>query len=306
MRRLVLLMGLAGVIGGLIATLPTLTAAATPTPPMTGSFTVSDFAFTAAGGGNTVTIAPGGTVSFSYPSGASEHNVDFGSGRQPTSCAAGGQSQSAPIPSVPTAPGWSGTCTFNTPGTYSFHCDRHTFMTGTIIVGSQATNTSTGSGGSTTSTDTMTMPMNMPMPTTSTVQPTTSTAQPTTGTSRPALLSPIAGSARNAIKVSGPSGGRKVDGSINVSRAGQGGHAIIAVISSSSALGRGGRKQPTTIGRLRLSDLRAGTVRFSVALKTPARRALTTHKQLAISVQVTVTAPGAQTVSLSRSLTLRA
>jgi plastocyanin len=153
MRRLVLLMGLAGVIGGLIATLPTLTAAATPLP-MTGSFTVSDFAFTATGGGNTVTIASGGTVSFSYPSGSNEHNVDFGSGPQPTSCTVAGQSQSPPIPSTPTAPGWSGTCTFNTAGTYSFHCDRHTFMTGTIIVGSQATSTGTGTGsdGSTTST----------------------------------------------------------------------------------------------------------------------------------------------------------
>jgi plastocyanin len=296
MRRLVLLMGLAGVIGGLIATLPTLTAAATPLPT-TGSFTVSDFAFTAAGGGNTVTIAPGGTVSFSYPSGSNEHNVDFGSGSQPTSCTVGGQSQSPPIPSTPTAPGWSGTCTFDTAGTYSFHCDRHTFMTGTIIVGSQATSTGTGSDGSTTST--MTMPMSMPMPT-------TSTAQPTTSTTRPTLLSPITSSARNAIKVAGASGGRKVAGTINVSRAGQGGHAVIAVISSSSALGRGGHKQPTTIGHLRLSDLRTGTVRFEIALKTPARRAVTTHKHLAITVQVTVSASGAQTVSLSRSLILRA
>jgi plastocyanin len=298
MRRLVLLMGLAGVIGGLIATLPTLTAAATPLP-MTGSFTVSDFAFTATGGGNTVTIAPGGTVSFSYPSGSNEHNVDFGSGPQPTSCTVGGQSQSPPIPSTPTAPGWSGTCTFNTADTYSFHCDRHTFMTGTIIVGSQATSTGTGSGSSTTSTGTMTMPMSMPMPT-------TSTAQPTTGTTRPTLLSPITGSARTAIKLVGASGGRKVNGTINVSRVGQGGHAVIAVISSSSALGRGGHKQPTTIGHLRLSDLRAGTVRFDIALKTPARRALTAHKHPAIAVRITVSASGAQTVSLSRSLTLRA
>jgi plastocyanin len=292
MRRWVLLMGLAGVIGGLIATLPTLTAAAT-TLPMTGSFTVSDFAFTAAGGGNTVTIAPGGTVSFSYPSGSNEHNVDFGSGPQPTSCMLGGQSQSPPIPSVPTAPGWSGNCTFNTPGTYTFHCDRHTFMTGTILVGSQATSTDTGSGGSTTTTATMTMPMSMPMPTTSTAQ-----------TSLP--LSPIVGSSRNAIKVVGANGGRKIDGTIKVSRAGQGGHAVIAVMSSSSALGGSGHKRSVVLGQLRLSDLRAGTARFSVALKTAARRALTTRKHLAVTVQVTVTAPGAETVSLSRALNLRA
>jgi plastocyanin len=298
MRRWVLLMGLAGVIGGLIATLPTLTAAATATLPMTGSFTASDFAFTAAGGGNTVTIAPGGTVSFSYPSGSNDHNVDFGSGPQPTSCVVGGLSQSPPIPSVPTAPGWSGSCTFNTPGTYTFHCDRHTFMTGTIVVGSPATTTTTGSGGPTTTTATMTMTMSMPMPTTMTTT--------TTSTAQTSPLSPIVGGARDAIKLVGANRGRKIDGTIKVSRAGQGGHAVIAVISSSSALGGSGHKQSIALGHLRLSDLRAGTARFNVALKTVARRALTTRKHLTVTVQVTVTAPGAKTVSLSRALILRA
>jgi plastocyanin len=297
MRRWVLLMGLAGVIGGLIATLPALTAAATATLPMTGSFTASDFAFTAAGGGNTVTIAPGGTVSFAYPSGSNEHNVDFGSGPQPTSCMVGGQSQSPPIPSVPTAPGWSGNCTFDTPGTYTFHCDRHTFMTGTILVGSQATTTTTGSGGSptTTATMTMTMPMSMPMPTTTTIS-----------TTQTAPLSPIVGSARDAIKLVGASRGRKIDGTIKVSSAGQGGHAVIAVISASSALGGSGHKHSIALGDLRLNDLRAGTAKFNVALKTVARRALTTRKHLAVTVQITVTARGAETVSLSRTVVLRA
>jgi plastocyanin len=116
MRRWLLVMCLAGVVGGLIATLP-FSATATSTLPSSGSFTVSDDAFTAAGGGTTVTIAPGGTVSFSYPTGMSMHNVDFGRGPQPSSCSVGGSPQAAPVPSSPTTQGWSGNCTFNTPGT---------------------------------------------------------------------------------------------------------------------------------------------------------------------------------------------
>jgi hypothetical protein len=65
--------------------------------------------------------------------------------------------------------------------------------------------------------------MDMPMPSTSTPQE--------------SALSPIVGSARTAIKIAGRRGGGKVDGSIKVSRAGKGGHAVIAVLASSAALG---------------------------------------------------------------------
>ena len=54
----------------------------------------------------------GATVNFSYPTGASMHNADFGSGPQPTSCTQGaGPSTGSvpPLPHSPTAPGWSGT-----------------------------------------------------------------------------------------------------------------------------------------------------------------------------------------------------
>jgi plastocyanin len=296
MRRWLMLMCLAGVIGGLIATLP-LSATASPSLAATGSFTVSDDAFTAAGGGTTVTIAPGGSVSFSYPSGRTTHNVDFGTGPQPSSCTVNGNPQAPPVPSTPAAPGWSANCTFNTAGTYTFHCDHHPFMTGTIQVGEPTTTTGTGTGtaGTTTATataTTMTMPMNMPMPTTSTSQKTP--------------LSPIAGSTRSAIKVSGASGGGRVDGSINVSAAGQGGHAVVTVLASGSALGSGHGKRATTLGHLRLNRLRAGVVVFKVALKTVARRALTAHRHLSITVEFTVAAPGAQTITVSRGLVLRA
>src|ERR1700755_3006840 len=56
-------------------------------PPSTASFTaVDDPAWEAHGGsGNIVTIAPGGTVTFSYPTGGSSHNADFGN-TPPSSC----------------------------------------------------------------------------------------------------------------------------------------------------------------------------------------------------------------------------
>jgi plastocyanin len=303
MRRWLLVMCMAGVIGGLIATLP-LSATATSTLPSSGSFTVSDDAFTAAGGGTTVTIAAGGTVDFSYPSGSTTHNVDFGSGSQPTSCTVNGSAQAPPVPGTPTVPGWSATCTFNTDGTYRFHCDHHPSMTGTVQVGEPTTTTDTGTGtgtgtgtsvgdtttGGSTAT-TMTMPMNMPMPTTSTSQKT--------------ALSPLAGRARTAVKVSGRRGGGQVEGTIRVSHAGEGGHAVITVLASSAALGSGHSKQAVTLGHIRLARLRSGTDVFKLTLKNVARRALTTHRRLSISVQITVAASGAQTVMISRSLVLR-
>jgi hypothetical protein len=55
--------------------------------PMTASITAKDpYNFDNGSGGNSVTIAKGGSVTFSYPpGGGSSHNVVFGAG-QPTSC----------------------------------------------------------------------------------------------------------------------------------------------------------------------------------------------------------------------------
>src|SRR3954469_4820610 len=97
---------------------------------------------------NTVNITPGGKVTFSYPTGDSVHNVVFvDSGPQPTSCTQ--TVAPPPYPILPTPPlpftseppGWSGSCTFNTAGTYNFFCSAHDYMTGTVIVGNVATPT---------------------------------------------------------------------------------------------------------------------------------------------------------------------
>jgi cytochrome c len=90
----------------------------------------------------TVTVTPGSTVDFSYPTGSSVHNVHFGDagtgiGPQPTSCAQTAGPALGAVPPLPTytlPQGWAGNCTFNTPGTYTFYCEAHPFMTGTVVV----------------------------------------------------------------------------------------------------------------------------------------------------------------------------
>jgi plastocyanin len=140
-RQRTLALSVAGALVAAVAVVPGMAAGSAPT---SASFTATDFAWNASGGTATrVTIAHGGTVAFSYPSGHSEHDADFAGGPRPTSCTqTSGPSSGAipPLPRHPTSAAWSGTCTFSTPGTYTFHCDLHPFMHGTIVV--------QGSGGS--------------------------------------------------------------------------------------------------------------------------------------------------------------
>ncbi len=135
-----LFLTIAGLLGTAGAVVPTL--AAGSSLPSSGSFTAHDFSWDADSGGHTVTIAQGGTVKFSYPLGLSEHNADF-TAAQPSSCVQTGGPSSGSVPPLPhqaTGEGWTGTCTFDKPGTYTFKCDQHSFMTGTVAV--QATGTS--------------------------------------------------------------------------------------------------------------------------------------------------------------------
>src|SRR5687767_10091896 len=90
-----------------------------------GAFTATDNAWTAAGGGTTVTIAPGERVSFGYPSGMSLHNAQFAA-LQPSGC-------TPALPSDPAAPGWSSLCTFPAAGQYPFACELHPDMAGTVV-----------------------------------------------------------------------------------------------------------------------------------------------------------------------------
>jgi|GEM_PF-2465353 plastocyanin len=98
---------------------------------------------------NSVTVPAGGTVDFSFPVGAgtTAHNVVFAT--NPSSCVQLTGAAILPAPPLPQfalPPGWSGECTFNEPGTYTFVCSTHpTEMSGSVVVtgGSEPTPTPT-------------------------------------------------------------------------------------------------------------------------------------------------------------------
>jgi plastocyanin len=259
-------------------------------PPPTASFTAADFVWNASGStGNQANIAPGGTVTFSYPAGASDHNADFTGGPSPTTCtqSAGVDSGAVPpLPHQPTAPGWSGTCTFDTPGTYTFHCDMHPFMTGTVVVGDATTTT----GGSTSTQSTTTQTTTSSTPTTS--PPPTITPAPPSSHRR---ASPLAGPARRALVLAAVQHGLTVHGSVSISAAGRGGRAEIQLFAA------GGRR----VGSLVRRALPAGRVRFAVALDRRGRRALRRQGQLALTVTVIVTTGEGTRASVSRRVRLR-
>jgi plastocyanin len=283
-RRLAL--ALAGLLGAAIAVVPSI---ASGDPPSTGSFTAVDDAWQANGGpGNSATIAPGGTVTFSYPSGFSQHNADFGSGSQPTSCTQTAGANSGAVPPLPhtfTSPGWSGTCTFNTPGTYTFHCDLHLGMTGTVTVGTTDTTatTATETTGTTEATTTST----------TTTTPTTPTSvPPPTEPTIPITPSPPSSPA-GAIKAAATQHGSTVHGSVNVSRSGAGGRLEVDLLS--------GKRR---VGRLVRTQLQAGTVRFSVPLGVAASHTLRRRGRLTLTVQVIVRSRTGATARAARRVTL--
>jgi plastocyanin len=118
-------------------------------PPQSGAIVAADNFFHEAGSAdsdNTVEIAAGGKVTFSYPTGNQQHNVVF-QGTQPTCTQTAGFVIGAvpPLPTIGLPAGWAGDCTFTAPGTYDFFCQVHPDqMKGKVIVDAVATPTPTG------------------------------------------------------------------------------------------------------------------------------------------------------------------
>jgi plastocyanin len=112
-----------------------------------------DYYFQAPDGSRTpasVSIAAGGAVAFSYPSGMSQHDVHFSDEPAAPTCSGATVASQAAFDSpghsaTPEGPGWSGSCTFTTPGDYSYLCTLHpSAMYGVVHV---AAAPSSGSGG---------------------------------------------------------------------------------------------------------------------------------------------------------------
>ncbi len=237
--------------------------------PATASIVASDFAFTAAGGGPPqVTIAFGGEVEFSYPSGASMHNVAF-TGPQPSLCMSAVPSRQvqgirAPVPDHPYGPGWRGRCTFTAAGAYPFVCGLHPSMTGVV--------TAVDTGG--------------PKP----VPP-----NPIPSLDFPAGSSPRVAVAQRGLVVRG-----------SVIAAYEGSTMLVGAYARHRALYASASAREVRVGRTVLSPVHGRTA-FSVSLSAVARKVLRRDGRLPISVRITVTPPPARggPYTVRRSVVMR-
>jgi plastocyanin len=259
--------------------------------PQTANITAVDFDWQVAGGtGTTATIAVGGTVAFSYPSGMSAHNVDFAGGSSPTSCTqtAGTNSGAVPpLPAVPAVPGWSGTCRFDTPGTYTFVCDQHSSMTGAVVVEATPTTPGTTTTGTTTTGTTGTGP--------AATTPGEPTAASGVAASRLAPRVTVAHRQRGAVlrgAVTTPAGRSQI---------------VITAFISNRALAE---RRPKHVRRVRVGSQSrrstgTGKTSFAVALNAAARRALHRRHHLDVALRIVVTPPGARAVTTNVAVVLR-
>jgi hypothetical protein len=212
----------------------------------------------------TDTIAAGGSVTFGYPAGVSIHNVDF-TGGGPTACtqtAGATIGPVSPLPAAPEAPGWSGTCRFDTPGTYLFVCDNHNYMKGTIVVEGRGASTTT-TGASTTAAGTSTAPADQ---------------APGAGTSTSGGSS--SPSARPRVSVPRRQRGTVLRATVTTPA----GRARITVTAYLA-----GHSSRTPVGSQTRRSKGNGTTAFAIRLEAAGRRALLRARRLTVELRVVVT-----------------
>jgi plastocyanin len=223
---------------------------------------------------STANVAVGGTVTFSYPSGMSSHNVVF-SERQPATCtqtAGPGSAPWPPLPPTPTGDGWAGTCRFDAPGTYAFHCGLHATMTGSIVVGDAPSGTNTGTTG-------------------------TGTTGTTTGPGHPPKPP--------RIKVPKRQRGAVVHGSVTTP-AGPSRISVRAFVSSGMLeQPEAGAARRVRVGSFSKRSTGTGRTPFAVRLRAKARRALKRRGRLAVALKIVVTPEGGKPVTKAAAVTLR-
>jgi plastocyanin len=227
------------------------------------------------------TVGAGGMVTFANNSGTVEHGVVWSGGPTTPTCEAG-------VPVNKGGTNWKGSCTFSQAGTYAFYCYVHpTEMTGTITVNPNGTTTTTTTSSSTTTT-------------------TTTSTQQGTSTTNAQSGSPLAGSLVSALKLPALQHGSSVHGSIQVSQAGLGGRLEVALLAKRASLASPRHPAQVRVGRLVRTSLPAGTISFTVALSSKAKRALRAHHHLALSVKILLTsASGSAAVTITRGVVVR-
>jgi plastocyanin len=248
--------------------------------PSSASVTAVDFDWSMPGATDyTDTIATGGTVTFSYPAGVSIHNVDFTAGG-PTACtqtAGAAAGPVSPLPAAPEAPGWSGTCRFDTPGAYQFVCDNHNYMKGTIVVEGRGTSTTTTS--TSTTAGTSTAPEGS--------APGAATAEPG-GSSSP--------SARPRVSVAHRQHGAVLRGTVTTPA----GRSQISVTAY-----RPGHGSRIRIGSQTKRSTGTGTTGFAVRLDAAGRRALRRARRLAVELRVVIAPLAGRPVTKTIAVVLR-
>jgi plastocyanin len=212
---------------------------------------------------------PGGTVNFKSPSASIPHGVAWSGGPAAPACSG--------VPVNGSGTSWSGGCTFPQAGSYAFYCTVHpTEMKGTITASSGGT------------------PDPTPDP-----YPNPKPPPPTDPDG-----SPLQGPASQALKLAKSQRGNAVRGSVALSQAAVGGKLDVRLLMAAASLPDSGRAGPVTVGRQVRGALKEGRVKFAVALRRVARRALEERGLLSLKVRLTIAPPGGKALVLNRSVTV--
>jgi plastocyanin len=245
----------------------------------------------------TATVGADGIVTISNPTEVN-HGVEWVGGPATPVCSGVPTSTSAET----SGKQWSGTCTFKTPGTYTFYCTVHgPEMTGTVTVDADGTVTT-----SMTTTTTTPSPASSTSPViTPTVgAPGTSSGSQTSG-AQTGPASPLAGSASSAVELPAVQRGASVHGSLDISSAGAGGRLEVQLLAARGSLASAARSQQVQVGRLLRSELQAGAAGFAVPLDGRGKRALHAHRRLELNVRIVLTPLSGQPVAITRSVLVR-
>lgn len=239
------------------------------------------------------TIAAGASVTLSNPSEV-PHGVYWVGGPATPSCSG------VPVGTTAAASGtkWSGSCTFATPGVYTFYCTVHgPAMSGRVTV---------DAAGTTTVTTTPTPAPGVGGPTAGAPVPggeATTSPQGTPG-SPTATGSPLLGPASKAIVLSSARHGAAVRGSIEISPAGAGGHLEVDLLVAGRSLGDSRTHTGSVrVGRFLRSSIPAGALSFMVPLTGRARDALERQGRLSVTLRLILSPNSGRTVTVLRRLT---
>jgi plastocyanin len=283
-----LLLPLAAVLGAAVVVLPAIASSEGATvEAKSGSGEGGVYEWSPASAG----ASSGGQITIKNPSASVYHGVEWTSGPENAtpSCSAG-------VPVGAAAIKWEGTCTFVKPGTYTFRCTVHSYMTETVTVspGGGTTGTSTGS----TSTGTPNPPPTSGG-TTATPPSGGEAGSSEGGSSAPASLA-------KAVKLAGSQHGHAVHGSVTIAPGSAGARLEVDLLASSVGLASAGHTRQVRVGTFVVAHVHSGAVSFSVGLSSRARNALRRRKHLTVTVRITLQTPGGSRLVTSRSVTLHA